>query len=41
MEVSVAIMQLVFYAVNYAQDCFYCNYADDYFCYSYVGDSFK
>ena len=28
MEVSVAIMQAVFSAVQYAHDCFYCNYAD-------------
>ena len=39
--VSVAIMQVIFSAVNYAHDCFFCNYAVDYFCYSYVGDSLK
>ena len=27
MKVSVAIMQVVFSAVHYAHDCFYCNYA--------------
>ena len=27
MGVSVAIMQVVFSAVHYAHDCFYCNYA--------------
>ena len=39
--VSVAIMQVVFSAVHYAHDCFYCNYAGKSFFYSYVGDSFK
>ena len=29
MGVSVAIMQVVFSAVCYAHDCFYCNYAGD------------
>ena len=41
MGVSVAIMQLVFSAVHYALDCFFCNYADKPFFYSYLGDSFK
>ena len=27
--VSFAITQVVFSAVHYAHDCFYCNYADD------------
>ena len=36
-----AIMQVVFSAVHYAHDCFYCNYAGESFFYSYVGDSFK
>ena len=27
MRVPVAIMQVVFSAVQYAHDCFYCNYA--------------
>ena len=27
--VSVTIMQVVFSAVHYAHDCFYCNYAGD------------
>ena len=27
MRVHVAIMQMVFSAVQYAHDCFYCNYA--------------
>ena len=27
--VSVAIMQVVFSAVHYAHDCFYCNYAGE------------
>ena len=40
MGVSVAIMQVVFSAVNYAHYCFYCNYAGD-FLYSYVCDSSK
>ena len=30
MEVSVAIMWVVFSAVHYAQDCVYCNYAGDF-----------
>ena len=39
--VSVAIIQVVFSAVHYAHNCFYCNYAyKSLFC-SYVGDSFK
>ena len=29
--VSAAIMQVVFSAVDYAHDCFYCNYSDDSF----------
>ena len=37
--VSVPIMHVIFSAVQYAYDCFYCNYAD--YCYSYVGDSWK
>ena len=41
MRVSVAIMQVVFSAVHYAHDCFYCSYAGESFLYSYVGDSFK
>ena len=41
MGVSVAIMQVVFSAVDYAHDCFHYNYADDSSFYSYVGDSFK
>ena len=41
MGVSVAIMQVVFSAVHYAHDCFYCNYAGESFFYSYIGDSFK
>ena len=41
MGVSVAIMQVVFSAVDYAHDSFYCKYAGDSFFYSYVGDSFK
>ena len=36
MGVSVAIMQVIFSAVHYAHECFYCNYAGE-----YVGDSFK
>ena len=39
MGVSVAIMQVVFFAVHYAHHCFYCNYAGESFSYSYVGDS--
>ena len=31
MEVSAAIMQVVFSAVDYAHDSFYCNYAGDSF----------
>ena len=30
MGVSAAIMQVVFSAVHYAHDCFYCNYAGDF-----------
>ena len=42
MGVSVAVMQLVFSAVQYAHDYFYCNYADDCFCCSSnVCESFK
>ena len=41
MEVSVAIMQVVFSAVHYAHDCFDCNYAGDPLFYSYVRDSLK
>ena len=41
MGVSVAIMLVVFSAVYYAHDCFYCNYAGESFFCSYVGDSFK
>ena len=41
MGVPVAIMQVVFSAVHYAYDCFYCNYAGESFLYSYVGDTFK
>ena len=41
MGVSVAFMQVVFSAMHYAHDCFYCNYAGKSFFYSYVGDSFK
>ena len=37
MGVSVAIMQLVFSAVHYVHDCFYCNYAGKSFFYSNVG----
>ena len=38
---SVAIMQVVFSAVHYAHDCFYCNYAGSLQLGSHVGDSFK
>ena len=41
MGVSVAIMQVVFPAVDYAHDFFYCDDAGESFFYSYVGDSFK
>ena len=41
MEVSVAIMQVVFFAVHYAHDCFYCNHADQSFFYSHVSEGFK
>ena len=41
MEVSVAIMLVVFSALHYAHDSFYCNYAGDSFFYSHVGDGFK
>ena len=40
-EVSVAIMQEVFSAVQYAHDCFCCNFACDSFFCSYEGDSLK
>ena len=39
--VSVAIIQMVFFAVHYAHDCFSCNYAGESFFYSYVRDSFN
>ena len=39
--VSVAIMRVVFSAVPYAHDYFYCNYTGDCFCCSHVCDSFK
>ena len=32
LRVSIAIMQVVFSAVHYAHDYFYCNYAGDCFC---------
>ena len=41
MGVSVAVMQVVFSAVYYAYDCFYCNHVGEPLFYSYVGDSFK
>ena len=41
MGVSVAIMQVVFSAVDYTHDFFYCDDAGVSFFYSYVGDSFK
>ena len=41
MGVSVAIMQVVFSALHYVHDCFYCNYVGESFFYSYAGDSFK
>ena len=41
MRVSLAVMQVVFSAVNQAHDSLYCNYAGKSFFYSYVGDSFK
>ena len=37
----VAILQVVFSAVHYAHDCFYCNYAGKSFFYSHIGDDFK
>ena len=36
-----AIKQVVFFALNYAHDCFYYNCVGDCFCYSYIGDNFK
>ena len=39
-EVSVAIVQVLFSAVHYAHDYIYCNYADYSFCCTYVCDSF-
>ena len=41
MGVSVAIMQVIFYAVNDAHGCFYCIYAGESFFYNYVGDTVK
>ena len=41
MGVSVTVMQVVFSAVHYAQDCFYCNCTGECFCYSYMDGSFK
>ena len=38
--VSVVIVQVVFSAVHYAHDYFYCNYAGNCFCCSYLFDSF-
>ena len=40
MGVFVGILWVVFSAVDYAQDSFYCNY-DGIFLNSYVGDSFE
>ena len=39
--VSVTVMQMIYSAVHFAHDCFYCNYTGDCFCYSYIDDSFK
>ena len=39
--VPVAIMQVVFSAVHFAHDYFYCNYTGDCFNCSYVCDNFK
>ena len=41
MEVSFPIIQVVFSAVHYGHDCFYCNCAGDSFFYIHSGDSFK
>ena len=41
MEVSVAIMRVVFSPVHYAHYCFYCNYAGDSIFYSHAGESIK
>ena len=38
---SLAVTQVVFSAVHYANECLHCNYAGDSFFYSYVCDSFK
>ena len=38
---SVRIMHVLFSAVYYAHDCFYCNYAGNCFFCSYVCDSAK
>ena len=40
-DLFVAIMQVLFSAVHYAHDYFYCNYTGDCFCCSYVCDNFK
>ena len=39
--VSVAMMQVVFFAVHYAHEYFYCTYAGGYFRCSHVCDSFS
>ena len=39
--VSVTVMQVVFSAVHYAHDCFYCTYTGDCFYYRYIDDIFK
>ena len=40
-EVSVAVMQVVFSTVHYVHHNFYCSFAGDCFCSSNVSDSFK
>ena len=39
--VSVTVMQVVFSAVHYAHDCFYCTYTGECFYYRYIDDIFK
>ena len=39
--VSVTVMQVVFSAVHYAHDCFYCTYTSERFYYMCIDDIFK
>ena len=39
--VSVTVTEVVFSAVHYAHDCFYCTYTGECFYYRYIDDIFK